>query len=127
MSNYPTLTEMGIQNPDQIVRYSTHLHNNVDHLRIIYKRKSGSLLPVTRRYQFGRASKMVATDSGTNTYETVYEISPFLLKAFDELDQIINKQHDDACTKQLIEEEIQRIESEMNAHINHLKDLVKRL
>ncbi len=127
MSNYKTLKEMGINNPQEIVRYTCHIHNNVDHLRIIYERKPGSLLPVTRRYQFGRASKMVVTDGGTNQYETIHEISPFLQRAMQELDQIIAEKKKPENTKQQILEEITRLEDDLQAQVRSLKELVEKL
>ena len=35
---YPTLTEMGINNPGEIQRFSLNTINNTDILRIVYKR-----------------------------------------------------------------------------------------
>ena len=78
MADYPALTQMGISNPSQISRYSLQHINNVDILRIVYKRQKGSLLPVSKKFKFGRAEKMVVTDGGRNQTETVHEISPFL-------------------------------------------------
>ena len=38
-SNYPSLKEMGIKNPKEISRYSLQTVNDVDILRVVYKRK----------------------------------------------------------------------------------------
>ncbi len=81
MAEFPNLSEMGINNPGEIEHYSLSTTNNVDHLRIIYKRKKGSLLPTSKRFEFGRASRTVMTDSGTQATESVHDISPFLHKA----------------------------------------------
>ena len=57
MADYPALTEMGISDPEQIERYSLETNNNVDILRIIYKRKKGSLLHASKKFRFGRSKK----------------------------------------------------------------------
>ena len=44
-ANYPSLREMCIKNPEDITRYSLQNVNEVDILRVVYKRKKGSLLP----------------------------------------------------------------------------------
>ena len=49
MSNYPRLSEMGIQNPEQIEKFAIYTVGHTDILRVIYNRKKGSLLPVSRR------------------------------------------------------------------------------
>ena len=49
MPEYKTLGEMKIRNPREIARYSVqtleHPDDHTDVLRIVYKRKKGSLLP----------------------------------------------------------------------------------
>ena len=55
MASYPALTEMGITNPQDIERYSLQTNNNVDVLRIVYKRKKGELLHSSKKFRFGRS------------------------------------------------------------------------
>ena len=75
MPTYPTLTEMGINNPGEIERFSLNTINNIDIIRIVYTRKKGSLLPASKRFRFGRATKTVIADSGSRKTEVVHEIS----------------------------------------------------
>ena len=86
MSEFPTLSEMGIANPGEIDRFSLSTTNYIDSLRIFYKRKKGSLLPTSKRFEFGRSTRTVMTDGGTQTTDIVHDISPFLQKALQELD-----------------------------------------
>lgn len=127
MADYPALTEMGIANPLQISRYSLQTINNVDVLRIVYKRTKGSLLPVSKKFKFGRAQKMVVVDSGRNETAIVHEISPFLSKVTDELSRIVKSKHSRSESKEIIADEINRIEEEMNTRIAYLKSLVEGL
>ena len=127
MANYPTLTEMGIVNPDQIARYSLQTVRNVDILRIVYKRSKGSLLASSKKYRFGRAQRMVVTDSGKQTTEIIHEISPFLSKATDELKKVVNNKHSRSEKTEIIKDEIHRMEVEMNSRLAYLQSLVDDL
>ena len=124
---YPALTEMGITSPEDISRYSLQYINNTDVLRIVYKRKKGSLLPTSKKFRFGRAQKMVVTDSGTQKTKNIFEISPFLSKVTDELHKIVEQKHSRSHQKEIILDEIHRLEEETNCRISYLKDLVDKL
>lgn len=97
----PTLTKMGIEYPDEIVRYETmQKSSRKDVLRIFYKRKEGSLRPVRRTYEFGRGLQMDVVDSGQPIVEQRYEVSPEYLAAVQELDVLL--QNDDSRSARII-------------------------
>lgn len=125
--NYPALTEMGITNPEDITRYSIQYINNIDVLRIVYKRKKGSLLPTSKKFRFGRSKKMVVTDSGSNKTEVLFEISPFVSKVTDELHKLVDLKHSQSKQKEIILDEIHRLEEETNTRITYLKELIAKL
>ncbi len=124
MSKYPTLTEMGINNPGEIERYSLNTVNHVDLLRVIYKRKKGSLLPASKRFEFGRSSKTVMADSGTQKTEIVHEISPFVRQAIKELDSILNSKKSNVENANLVKEELQRLHQEMSSRLEYIESLI---
>lgn len=124
---YPLLNEMGVTNPEEISRYSLQTVNNVDILRIVYKRKKGSLLPTSKKYRFPRNPKMLVTDSGSQKTELIQEISPFLNKVTDELHTIISKKHMHKEQKEIILHEINRLEEETISRITYLRELVEKL
>jgi len=123
---YPALTEMGITNPEEIARYSLQTVNNVDILRVVYKRKKGTLLPSSKKYRFGRAQKMVVSDGGKNKTELVHEISPFVIKATDELRNIVKGKHTRTEQISIIMDEINRLEEETHTRIAYLKTLISK-
>ncbi len=127
MADYPALTEMGITDPEHIERYSLETNNNVDILRIIYKRKKGSLLHASKKFRFGRAKKMVVTDGGSQTTELIYEISPFVIKVTNELRQIVKAKHSRQEYKKIIAQELHRLEEETNTRIAYLTRLLEKL
>ncbi len=124
---YPALTEMGISNPQDISRYSLQQISHIDILRIVYKRKKGSLLPTSKKFRFGRSKKMVVTDSGTNKTELVFEVSPFVIKVTDELNKLLKTKQTCKEQKEVILDEIHRLEEETNTRISYLKKLVNDL
>lgn len=124
MSRFPTLSEMGISNPGEIERYSLSTSNHIDNLRIIYKRKKGSFLPTSKRFEFGRSSKTVMTDSGTQKTDIVYDISPFLHKALEELDQLIDAKKSNFEHAKLVKDELQRLHQEMSSRLAYIESLI---
>jgi hypothetical protein len=127
MSNFPTLSEMGIINPGEIEHYSLSTTNNIDLLRIIYKRKKGSLLPTSKRFEFGRAAKTIMADSGTQTAEIVHDISPFLHKAISELDQLIDAKKSNIERAKLVKEEMQRLHQELSSSMSYIESLIDEM
>ncbi|PID48603.1 MAG: hypothetical protein CR991_10915 [Proteobacteria bacterium] len=128
VSGYPTLSSMGIQNPNQITGYVlSQPRADTDLLRIKYQRPKGSFLPVTRSYKIGRSQRMHVIDSGTNQTEMVYEISPMLSRAVAELDKIVNKHLSQKEILQQISIEVERMETDFLAEIASLRQLIEKL
>ena len=127
MPDYPTLTEMGINNPGEIERFSLSTVNHTDILRIVYKRKKGSLLPASKRFRFGRAAKTVIADSGTRKTEVVHEISPFVQKAVRELEQIISAKGSAVEHAKLIREEVRRLNEEVAGRLAYIESLLDEM
>ena len=126
MGSYPALHEMGIHNTEDIERYSLQTNNNVDVLRIVFKRKKGDLLQSSKKYRFGRSEKMVVTDAGQNRTERVYEISPFVIKVTNELRELTRTKHTREEQLAIIIDEMNRLEEEVNTRIAYLRTLVKK-
>jgi len=124
MKNYPTLSEMGINNPEQIERFSLATTNQTDHLRIIYRRKKGSFLPGSKRFEFGRASKTIVTDSGSRKTQVVYEISPFVQKAIEELEHIVNSKKTTVENAAVVKDELKRLHQEMTSRLAYIESLI---
>jgi hypothetical protein len=117
MSKFPTLSEMDINNPGEIERYSLNTTNNIDVLRIVYKRKKGSLLPTSKRFEFGRSRKQIVADSGTGQTENLHVISPFLQNAIKELDEIISAKKSNIEYANLVKQELQRLHQDMASRL----------
>ncbi len=127
MKKYPRLQEMGIQNPQQIEKFAVYTTDELDVLRVIYARKKGSLLPVSKNYKFARIKKSVLVDSGTRQTEIIYESDPAFREALSELEhlKIEKSQTDDLAT--LIAEEVRLLEEDVALRIEYIKSLTKKI
>jgi hypothetical protein len=131
MLEYKTLREMKVKRPDQIDRYSVQTiersDEHTDVLRVVYKRKKGSLLPESKRFRFPRIKKTAIEDSGTRKMDIRWEVSPFLQKAVSELDQILSTDLSKKDTITLILEEMRRLEEDAGLRIDYIRSLVKEI
>ncbi len=123
----PTLTEMGINNPGEITRYTmSQLNAYTDELTIYYKRQKGSLLPVRRAYEFGRAMRSALADSGTGRIANVGDISPRLLEAVAELDRLLAHKDTQGDRKAAVLEKLSELRQELGVR-GQAADLDKRI
>ena len=128
MSNFPGLAEMGIKGFDEIAHYVLQQdRKDRDTLKIIYKRKKGSLLPHRKVFKFGRASKMIKDDNSPNGSKEVFDISPFLQKVVAELDSLVDKQHLDADKVKLLLKRVDQLEEDVVYASKEIKSILKTL
>ncbi len=112
---YETLKEMGVTDIDLIEKYTLRQEGDEDILKIYFRRKKGDLFSHSVKFRHGRSTKVVPVNSGRGEYKEVSEISPTILKAVQELDQIV--QH---------EESVQDFKKRILSDIDHLEKVVQR-
>ncbi|MGU9957277.1 MAG: DUF3461 family protein [Arenicellales bacterium WSBS_2016_MAG_OTU3] len=127
MTKFSTLAAMGIQNPEEIARFSLYMTENTDILRIVYNRKKGSILPVSHRYRFPQLKKSTLVDSGTRQTEIVYESSAEFRNALADLNQLMDKKKDKQDTHELLNEEVRLLEEEVALRIAAIKSLLAKI
>jgi len=127
MKNYPRLKEMGILNPQEIEKFSVYTTENLDVLRIIYARKKGSLLPVSKNFKFSRVKQSVVVNSGTRQTEVISESNPAFRQALGELEDLKMEKSAAVDLSELISEEVRLLEEDMKLRIEYIKSLVKRV
>jgi len=125
--DYPTLSELGIQNPLQIDRYQVNSISNYDVLRVIYERESNSFLPSTRTYKFPRVQKDVAIGKEEKSVQSVLETHPELQKAVTELERIFATKECKECVAETVLEELQALEDEIAMRSEYIRELVRQL
>ncbi len=124
---HPALTAMGIKHPEEIDRYTLYMTDNTDIVRIVYNRKKGSILPISRRYRFPRLKKSTLVDSGTRQTEVVFESSAEFRNAIAELNQLMDKKKQKADVGKLIAEEVRLLEEEVALRIEYIKTLTEKI
>ena len=127
MSDYPRLAEMGVQNPQQIEKFAVYTVGNTDILRVIYDRKPGSLLPVSRRYKFPQVKNSVLVDSGTRQTEVIYESVPAFREALSELEKLKTEKEKGADLASLIRQEMKLLEEDISLRTQYINSLIDKL
>lgn len=127
MKNYPNLAEMGVLHPGQIEKFSVNSISNYDILRIVYKRRIGSPLPLSRTYKFPRVQKTVTVDGGTSQTATVMETDPALSAAVTELQGLLKAKKQKKNVAESILEELRLLEEDISLRAEYIRELVKHL
>jgi hypothetical protein len=127
MSNYPHLTEMGILNPQEIEKFAIYSTDSLDVLRIIYERKKGSLLPVSKNYKFPRVKKSHLVDSGTRDTAVIFESTEAFRSALHELEALKVDKSKGEDLAALILAEIQFLEEDIALRTEYIKSLVGKI
>jgi len=127
MKNYPHLKDMGVLNPQQIEKFSVYSTDSTDILRIIYQRKKGSLLPVSKNFKFPRIKRSEVVNSGTGQTGTVYESVAAFRNALDELEQLKTDKSRTEDLAALIAEEIRLLEEDIKLRTEYIRTLVNKI
>jgi hypothetical protein len=124
----PNLTEMGVLNPEQIIGYATvHVSDDMDILKINYRRPKNSFLPKRRSYEFKRIGKPMPGSELRGEQAIRYEISPILARAVTELDSLLAGGKKMVATKQSLKHELASLSTEVNERIAHLTRMIEAL
>ena len=127
MSNYPRLSEMGIQNPEQIEKFAIYTVGHTDILRVIYNRKKGSLLPVSRRYKFPQVKESVLVDGGTRQTEVLFKSTPSFREAVPELEQLKKAKAEGQDLKAMLKDEIRLLQEDIALRAQYIDSLLDQL
>jgi len=115
---------MGIENPEEISVYTLSQIDDSDHLRISYSRKKYSMRPISKRFVFGRFQNTMVVDSGKPATENVTEISPQLLEAITELDQLVKSGQKARQSAESLRQELARLEDELSSNMASIRSLL---
>ena len=127
MNHYPTLTEMGITSISDIVKYTLRQEGEEDVLKIYFRREKGSLLPKSKKFTFGRHIKTVRVDSSRDKYQEVSEMSPYLLKAIDELHDLVTHEHEVEDLRTRLLEDVEHLEKVMLSKLADLRRDIEKI
>lgn len=118
---------MGIKNPQEIEKFAIYTVGNTDVLQVIYDRKPGSLLPVSRRYKFPQVKKSVMVDSGTDKAAMLYESSGAFREALSELERLKTEREKEHDVVAMIREEIRLLDEDIALRTQYINSLLDHL
>ncbi|MBM6552258.1 DUF3461 family protein [Marinomonas ostreistagni] len=124
---YLTLESMGITSYDNIEKYTLRYEGGFDVLKIYYRREKGSLLSKSKKFKFGRATRTVLADGGTQQYREISEPSLVVLRAVDELSQLLGQEHDSQPSKEELLQELEHLERVVSQKVAEIKDKIEKM
>jgi len=127
MEEYPRLTEMGVQHPQQIADYSVNALDHIDYLRIVYNRPIGSLLATSKSFKFPREQKEVESGDSSTTTQYVMESSSEFREAVAELRALFDGKEDKQELASTMLDQLHQLEEEFCMHTERLKALIEKV
>ena len=127
MSEFPTLEELGIDNPNEIDRYSLQTINDVDILRVVYRRQKGSLLTESKKISIWPRREITAHGRPPPGRLFTMKFRHLCANSWQSLDQIVHAKHDKNRKLEILEEELHRLEEESAHRIAYIRNLIAEL
>ncbi|EKO3571958.1 DUF3461 family protein [Vibrio metschnikovii] len=90
---FPQLTNLGIDQPYTIERYSLRQEAQKDVLKIYFKKQKGEFFAKSVKFKYPRQIKTVLVDGGTHQYREISEINRTLTLVIDELNQLTRNEN----------------------------------
>ncbi|CAH0537341.1 hypothetical protein VMF7928_01061 [Vibrio marisflavi CECT 7928] len=82
---FSSLAALGIQEPENIERYTLRKVAHEDLLKIYFRKQKGELFTKCLRFKYPRQHKQISVDSGRRHYREVSEINHNLTLVIEEL------------------------------------------
>ncbi|WP_411706176.1 DUF3461 family protein [Edaphovirga cremea] len=124
---YDNLKSLGINNPDDVDRYSLRQEANNDILKIYFRKDKGEFFAKSVKFKYPRQRKTVAADSSGRGYREIHEISPNLRYVIDELDQICLRDQVEVDLKRKILDDLRHLESVVTNKIAEIESDLEKL
>jgi hypothetical protein len=126
-NKFETLTAMGVEDVQDIERYSTRIEGDVDILKLYFHRHQGEWFAKSKKFKFKRLHKNVKVNDGLVPYRATTESSPYYLRAIAELDQLVAQEKSSLDRKELLLEELDHLEKVVARKIDDLKRQIGEL
>lgn len=124
---YPNLQSIGIENYDEIDRYSIRQEANNDILKVYFKKEPRDFFGKSVKFKFKRQSKKIAGDHGTKEYINISEISGTLRHIVDELDSLSLHVKNDKEIKLQILDDLRHLETVVASKIKEIEYKLEKL
>lgn len=124
---YQNLVNIGIENPENIERYTLRQEANFDTLKIYFHKSKGELFAKSVKFKYPRQRKNVVVDSGSGLFREVTEINRSLSLVVDELDKIVRKEQGEQDTKKKILHDLRHLEKVVASKIAEIEADLEKL
>ncbi|MFP8965336.1 DUF3461 family protein [Pokkaliibacter sp. CJK22405] len=127
MSEFRHLTEMGVEDVTDIERYTLRLEGDDDVLKIYFKKDKGDWFSRSKKFKFKRFQKTVRVNEGNQHYREVTEMSPYLLKAVEELDRLVARDQQKMSEKERLMAELEHLDKVVSRKISDMRRLIESM
>ncbi len=124
---FETLAAMGVDDVQDIERYSTRIEGDVDILKLYFHRHHGEWFAKSKKFKFQRLDKNIKGKDGQVFYRAATESSSYYLRAVAELDQLVAQENSSLDRKALLLEELDHLEKVVTRKIDDLKRQIEEL
>lgn len=125
---YPHLNEIGIRNPENILRYSIRTEGEKDVLKVYFRKQSGMLMGRSSKFKFQRQMRTVSGgQEHTQSFTELSEINPVLHKIIRELDSLSLQSSSEKELKQQVLSDLKHLQSVVDNKIKEIESKLDRL
>ncbi|KEY60166.1 DUF3461 family protein [Serratia sp. DD3] len=124
---YDNLKSLGINQPEDIDRYSLRQEANNDILKIYFRKDKGEFFAKSVKFKYPRQRKTVVADNVAQGYKEINEISPSLRYIIDELDQLCQREQIEVDLKRKILDDLHHLESVVSNKIAEIESDLEKL
>lgn len=125
---YPHLNEIGIRNPENILRYSIRTEGEKDVLKVYFRKQSGMLMGRSSKFKFQRQMRTVSGGQvHTQSFTELSEINPVLHKIIRELDSLSLQSSSEKELKQQVLSDLKHLQSVVDNKIKEIESKLERL
>jgi len=130
MSEYPTLNKMGVTSVDNVDRYTLRHQDDIDVLKIYYKRPKGSFLSRTKKFSFISGRKAIPLEArNSKAFDSIVNFNPQLALALKELKRLdaTRKENDPIDPKQKFISDLDHLEKVMTEKMDEIRRQINEL
>ncbi|MDA7745744.1 DUF3461 family protein [Psychromonas sp.] len=124
---YPNLNNVGIRNPENILRYSIRTEGDKDILKVYFRKHSGMLIGRSSKFKFQRQSKRVSGNEYNKDFTELSEINPTLHKIIKELDSLSLQAISEKELKQQILSDLRHLQLVVDSKISEIEKKIEKL
>ena len=127
VEQFPTLSEMGIEEPREIERYTSRIEGDVDVLKIYFHRHQGEWMAKSKKFKFKRMHKNMRVNEGRVPYIATTESSPYFLRAVAELDTLVSADRTAKDKKERLLDEIEHLEKVVARKLEDMRRQIEEM